>query len=83
MNGFDRLFARSGLSLDRLRTFLAVAAAGNPARAAKGDPTRQAQFSRQVNELEGFSLLKGSRSNNWKSGIRLDRRPCRVIVAAS
>jgi DNA-binding transcriptional LysR family regulator len=59
MNGFDRLFARSGLLLDRLRTFPAVAGAGNLARAAKGDPTRQSQFSRQVNELEGFSFLKG------------------------
>ena len=54
MNEFDRLFAQSGLSLDRLRTFLAVAEAGNLARAAKGDPTRQSQFSRQVKELEGF-----------------------------
>jgi DNA-binding transcriptional LysR family regulator len=54
MNEFDRLFARSGLSLDRLRTFLAVADAGNLAKAAKGDPTRQSQFSRQVKELEGF-----------------------------
>jgi DNA-binding transcriptional LysR family regulator len=54
MNQFERLFACSGLSLDRLRTFLSVAEAGNLAKAAKGDPTRQSQFSRQVKELEGF-----------------------------
>lgn len=54
MNQFDRLFAVSGLSLDRLRSFLEVAEAGNIARAAKADPTRQSQFSRQVKELEGF-----------------------------
>jgi len=54
MNDFDRLFALSGLSLDRLRTFLAVAEAGNLAKAATGDATRQSQFSRQVKELEGF-----------------------------
>lgn len=54
MNEFDRLFSLSGLSLDRLRTFLAVAESGSIAKAAKGDATRQSQFSRQVKELEGF-----------------------------
>jgi len=54
MSSFDRLFDISGLSLDRLRTFLAVTEAGNLAKAAKGDPTRQSQYSRQVKELEGF-----------------------------
>lgn len=54
MNQFDRLFAVSGLSLDRLRSFLEVEEAGNIAKAAKADPTRQSQFSRQVKELEGF-----------------------------
>jgi len=54
MNNFDRLFSLTGLSLDRLRTFLEVAEAGSLSKAAKGDPTRQSQFSRQVKELEGF-----------------------------
>lgn len=60
MNEFDRLFANSGLSLDRLKSFLAVAEAGNLSKAAQGGPTpesrnsRQSQFSRQVKELEGF-----------------------------
>jgi DNA-binding transcriptional LysR family regulator len=54
MNDFDRLFTTSGLSLDRLRTFLRVAEAGNLSKAAKGDVNRQSQFSRQVKELEAF-----------------------------
>ena len=76
MNEFDRLFARSGLSLDRLRTFLAVADAGNLAKAAKGDPTRQSQFSRQVKELEAFfgvALTRrvGRRIEITDEGLRL------------
>lgn len=54
MNEFDRLFAVSGLSLDRLRTFLRVVEAGNLSQAAQGDVTKQSQFSRQIKELEGF-----------------------------
>jgi DNA-binding transcriptional LysR family regulator len=54
MNEFDRLFSLSGLSLDRMRSFLMVAEAGNLAKAAKGDVTRQSQFSRQIKELEAF-----------------------------
>ncbi|MFO0549208.1 MAG: LysR family transcriptional regulator [Polyangiaceae bacterium] len=48
------IFARSGLSLDRLRSFLLVADAGGIARAAPRAPTRQSQLSRQVAELETF-----------------------------
>ncbi|RYD21669.1 MAG: LysR family transcriptional regulator [Verrucomicrobiaceae bacterium] len=54
MNEFERLFAISGLSLDRLRTFLRVAEAGNLARAAAGNVTMQSQFSRQIKELEAY-----------------------------
>ena len=54
MNHFEPLFSLSGLSLDRLRSFLEVEEAGNLAKAAKGDPVRQSQFSRQVKELEGY-----------------------------
>jgi DNA-binding transcriptional LysR family regulator len=54
MNEFERLFAVSGLSLDRLRTFLRVAEEGNLAKAAHGDITKQSQFSRQIKELEAF-----------------------------
>lgn len=51
---FTDLFSRSGLSLDRLRSFLALAQAGSIAKAAPGDVTRQSQISRQVSELEAF-----------------------------
>ncbi|MGI8602905.1 MAG: LysR family transcriptional regulator [Verrucomicrobiales bacterium] len=51
---FAELFSRSGLSLDRLRSFLAIADAGSIVRAALGDPVRQSLFSRQVRELEEF-----------------------------
>lgn len=48
------LFAKSGLSLDRLRTFTEVVAACGINAAAKGDPNRQSQYSRQLRELESF-----------------------------
>jgi DNA-binding transcriptional LysR family regulator len=51
---FARLFAESGLSLDRLRALVEVAAAGSMVRAAAGDPARQSQYSRQIKELEDF-----------------------------
>ncbi len=54
MNEFERLFTVSGLSLDRLGTFLRVAEAGNLAKAALGNTTQQSQFSRQIKELEKF-----------------------------
>jgi DNA-binding transcriptional LysR family regulator len=51
---FARLFAESGLSLDRLRALLEVGAAGSIVKAADGDPVRQSQYSRQIKELEDF-----------------------------
>ena len=50
----ENLFSRSGLSLDRLRSFLAFAQAGSIARAAPGDVNLQSQMSRQISELETF-----------------------------
>jgi DNA-binding transcriptional LysR family regulator len=46
--------AVGGFTIERLRTFCRIAAAGSIAQAAKGDTTRQSQFSRQVKELEEF-----------------------------
>src|SRR5213075_3062492 len=46
--------AESGLSLDRVRALLEVAAAGSIVRATRGDPIRQSQYSRQIKELEDF-----------------------------
>jgi DNA-binding transcriptional LysR family regulator len=51
---FARLFAESGLSLDRLRALVEVGASGSIAVAAGGDPVRQSQYSRQIKELEDF-----------------------------
>lgn len=51
---FESLFARSGLSMDRLRVLCEVAEAGSLVRAAGSDPVRQSQFSRQIKELEDF-----------------------------
>lgn len=67
MNKFERIFNISGLSLDRLRTFLMVVEAGNITKAAQGDSIRQSQFSRQIKELEGFF------------GVALTRRVGRLI----
>jgi DNA-binding transcriptional LysR family regulator len=46
--------AVSGFTIERLRAFCKIAEAGSIVLAAKGDPTRQSQFSRQVKELEEF-----------------------------
>src|SRR5438132_602299 len=51
---FKPLFEKSGLSLDRLRNFAAIADAGGLSLAASGDPARMSLFSKQVKELEGF-----------------------------
>jgi DNA-binding transcriptional LysR family regulator len=50
-----------GLSLDRLRSFVAVVDAGGFAKAAPGDPSRQSQLSRQVRDIErslGVAVLR-------------------------
>jgi DNA-binding transcriptional LysR family regulator len=51
---FASLFARSGLSLDRLRALVEVAEAGGIARAVGKDPAKQSLVSRQLSELEEF-----------------------------
>lgn len=57
-----------GLSLERLASFLEVAKAGGFAKAAKDNPVRQSQLSRQVSELEeafgGRKLVE-----RWGRGI--------------
>lgn len=55
---FERLFAESGLSLDRLKSLLEVGAAGSIVKAVQGDPVRQSQYSRQIKELENFFRIK-------------------------
>ncbi len=48
------MMGKGGLSIDRLRSFLEIAAAGGIAVAARGNPNRQSQLSRQLKELEEF-----------------------------
>ncbi len=55
---FERLFAQSGLSLDRLRALVEVGAAGSIVAAAHNDPIRQSQLSRQIKELEDFFQIR-------------------------
>ena len=55
---FSKLFAESGLSLDRLKALLAVGAAGSIVKATGGDPVKQSQYSRQIKELEDFFRIK-------------------------
>lgn len=66
---FEKLFAEGGLSLDRLKAFLAVAAAGSIIKAADGDPVRQSQYSRQIKELEDF--FRTNLVERHGKGIRL------------
>ncbi len=66
---FERLFAESGLSLERLRALVEVGASGSIVRAAGGDPARQSQYSRQIKELEDF-FQSGLVERHGK-GIRL------------
>jgi len=61
---FENLFAQSGLSLERLKTFREIVAAGGITAAAGNDSNRQSQYSRQLKELEryfGVELLKRGR----------------------
>jgi DNA-binding transcriptional LysR family regulator len=77
MNEFDRLFSLAGLSLDRMRTFLMVAEAGNLANAAKGDVTKQSQFSRQIKELEAYFGVALTR----RVGRRIEITPEGLLLA--
>ena len=68
MDKFSALFAKGGLSLDRLRTLCLVAEAGSLTAAADHDTTRVSLFSRQLRELESFF------------GVRLARRKGKRIA---
>lgn len=51
---FQSIESAGGFTIERLRTFCRIAESGSIVLAAKGDSTRQSQFSRQVKELEEF-----------------------------
>jgi DNA-binding transcriptional LysR family regulator len=66
---FEKLFAESGLSLDRVRALLEVGASGSIVKAADRDPVKQSQYSRQIKELEDFFRTK--LIERHESGMRL------------
>jgi DNA-binding transcriptional LysR family regulator len=66
---FEKLFAESGLSLDRLKAFLSVGAAGSIVKATRGDSVKQSQYSRQIKELEDFFRTK--LVERHEKGVRL------------
>ncbi|MES2598284.1 MAG: LysR family transcriptional regulator [Verrucomicrobiota bacterium] len=73
---FEKLFSKTGLSLDRLRSFMLMAEAGSIARAFPGDANRQSQASRQIRELEeffnvGLTRRKGKLLTLSAAGVRL------------
>lgn len=80
MENFARLLDTSGLSLDRLRTFLSVVEAGGVARAARGDATRQSQYSRQIKELEAFFGAKLTRLVGRRLEITEDGRRLALVI---
>jgi DNA-binding transcriptional LysR family regulator len=65
---YAQLFAKTGLSLDRVRTLCEIARAGGLSKAASGNPIRQSQYSRQLKELEEYF------------GVKLFRRQGKVLV---
>jgi len=72
----NHLLSNSGVSLERLQSFLHVAEAGGIARACGGDPVKQSQYSRQIRELEAFfgtalTLRQGRRVVISAQGLRL------------
>jgi DNA-binding transcriptional LysR family regulator len=66
---FSHLFAEGGLSLNRVKSLLEVAAAGSIVKAADGDSVKQSQYSRQIKELEDFFQVKLMERHG--KGIRL------------
>jgi len=65
-----------GISIERLETFKLVADAGGITPAAAGSKSRQAQFARQIKELEDYfhAHLVNRRSRNQpltNDGLRL------------
>lgn len=74
----ETLFAKSGLSLDRLRSFHEIVCAKGIMAASAGDPSRQSQLSRQLRELEvffGVELIRRGRGPQrlTPAGLELHR----------
>lgn len=52
------ILSQSGVTIERLKSFCEIVAAGSMVAAAGGDPVRQSHFSRQVRDLEAALGLK-------------------------
>ena len=78
---FAPLLDQGGLAFDRLASFCRVAKAGGFTKAARGDPTRQSLFSRQVGELETFFGVQLIRSQG--RGISLTDAGRRLYALAN
>src|SRR5436190_1180932 len=77
---FDRLLSRRGLSFDRLRSLVDFAETGSITRAARGDPNRQSQYSRQIKELEQFFGIELTQRRG--KGIALTEAGKRLVLIA-
>jgi DNA-binding transcriptional LysR family regulator len=66
---YETLFARSGLSLERLRSLIQVADAGGISRAVGDDPARQSLVSRQLKELEEFFEVELTRRDGKRLAL--------------
>jgi len=72
----DDFISLSGVSIERLRSFCQIAEAGSVVGAARRNPVRQSQFSRQIRDLErsfGTKLFErdGKRLKLTVSGVKL------------
>ncbi len=75
---YETLFSQGRLTLDRIRTLVEIAHAGNITKAAPGNLNRQSQYSRQLKDLERFFGIdlanrKGRRLDLNVEGLRLAR----------
>jgi DNA-binding transcriptional LysR family regulator len=78
----DHLFAKGGLSLERLRTFAQIVAASGISKAAPGNPTRQSQYSRQLKELEEFFGMELVQRGKGRFQLTLEGRELFRVVQA-
>lgn len=72
----DDLISLAGISIERLRSFCQIAEAGSVVVAARRNPVRQSQFSRQIRDLErslGTKLFvrEGKQLKLTASGVKL------------
>lgn len=71
---FEKLFSKSGLSLERLRSLCEIAEVKGMSEAARGSPSKQSQYSKQLKELESYfsvKLLDRKKKSMTEAGRRL------------